>query len=382
VLAADPKNADVRGMLAGALLDTERFDQAAAQFRELTNVSPNDPRAWYGLGTSYQRLAGAAFERLQKADATSPYLAILVADARGQRRQFRSAFALYQEAAKKFPNLHGIHAALAEVYRKTGHAEWAAEEDKKEAALPAPDCRAHPAECEFLAGHDVPLTAPPKTAAPSAESMFWQVKAANELALQSFFRLGQLPESVELHRVKAEIARGQGKHLESLQEWRAALALSPGSPGLEHEVAVSLFMTADYQSALDAAIPLLKVDPRSDELNFIAGDSLVRLEKPEQAVPYLQAALAADPKLLAADASLGLALSRLGKHAEAIPHLQKALELDEDGSLHYQLAGAYRAAGQAEKARATMAQYQGIVKRNQEQKEEGAREAQIGPPGK
>ena len=85
-------------------------------------------------------------------------------------------------------------------------------------------------------------------------------------------------------------------------------------------------------------------------MNFIAGDSLLRLEEPEKAVPYLRAALAADPKLLAADASLGLALSRLGKNAEAVPHLQKALELDEDGSLHYQLARAYQAAGEAEKA--------------------------------
>ena len=49
--------------------------------------------------------------------------------------------------------------------------------------------------------------------------------------------------------------------------------------------------------------------------------------------------------LSSADASLGLALSRLGKHAEAIPHLRKALELDDDGSLHFQLANAYRAAG-------------------------------------
>ncbi|MDR3700821.1 MAG: tetratricopeptide repeat protein, partial [Candidatus Sulfopaludibacter sp.] len=96
--------------------------------------------------------------------------------------------------------------------------------------------------------------------------------------------------------------------------------------------------------------------------------------------PYLRAALANDPKLVEADASLGLALARLGKHAEAIPHLVKALQLDEDGSLHFQLAGAYRAAGEADKARATMEKYQQIVKREQETKEEVAREAQIGPP--
>ena len=381
-IAADPKNRDAHRMLAGALLDSGRFDQAAAQFRELSALWTDDPRAWYGLGMSYQGLAGSAFERLQKTDPASPFVAALVADTRVQRRQYRSAFFLYHEALKQLPNFHGIHAALAEVYRKTGHPEWAADEDAREAALPAADCRAHPAECEFLAGHDVPLTAPARTPAPSMEALFWQAKAANELALQSFFRLGQLPESVEMHRLKAEIARGQGRHMESVQEWRAALALAPENPRLKREMAVSLFMATDYRAALDEATTLLKMEPRSAELNFVAGDSLLRLEQPEPALPYLRAALASDPALLAADASLGLALSRLGRSAEAIPHLQKALELDEDGSLHYQLAGAYRAASQPEKARAMMAKYQEIVKRNQDQKDEVAREAQIGPPGK
>jgi predicted Zn-dependent protease len=94
----------------------------------------------------------------------------------------------------------------------------------------------------------------------------------------------------------------------------------------------------------------------------------------------LKAALAADPKLRAADASLGLALSRLGQNKDAIPHLEKTLDLDDDGNLHYQLARAYQAAGDGEKARVAMARYQEILKRNQEQKETVAREAQIGPP--
>ena len=239
VIAAEPTNRDARGMLAGALLDAGRFEQAASQFRELTSLSPEDTKAWYGLGMSYQGLAGAAFERLQKADPRSPFVAALVAGARVQSRQYTSAFLLYREALQRLPDLHGVHTALAEIYRKTGHPDWAAEEDAREAALSAPDCHAHPAECEFLAGHDTQLTMPPRAGAvTSAEMLFWQTKAANELALQAFFRLGQLPESVEQHRLKAEIARGQGRHMESVQEWRAALALAPGNPRLEQELAV------------------------------------------------------------------------------------------------------------------------------------------------
>ncbi len=380
VVAREPGNRDARGMLAGALMDAGRFEQAAAQYRQLSTLAPDDPRAWYGLGMSYQSLAGSAFDRLQKLDPQSPYVAVLVADTRVQRRQYRSAFFFYNEALKQLPNLHGIRAALAEVYRKTGHSEWAAEEDARESALTPPDCARHAAECRFLAGHDVELTAFAHGAPLSAEALFWQAKAANELALQAFFRLGQLPPSVELHRLKAEIARGQNQHLEAVQEWRAALELSPGNPRLERELAASLFMAADYRFALAEATRLLKSDPHSAELNFMAGASLLRLEQPEEGLPYLKAALAADPKLLAADASLGLALSRLGKNREAIPHLERALDTDDDGSLHYQLARAYQASGEADKARAAMAQYQGILKRTEEQKEEVAREAQIAPP--
>jgi tetratricopeptide (TPR) repeat protein len=380
IVAAEPKNREARGTLAAALLDAGRFDDAAMRYREISNEAPNDPRAWYGLGSSYQGLASAAFDRLQKLDPTSPYVAALVGDTRVKRRQYRSAFFFYSQALEKLPQLHGIHSALADVYRKTGHPDWAAQEDAKEAALPSPDCKAHPAECEFVAGHDAQLTKLPKGAAPSAESLFWQTKAANELALQAFFRLGQLPPSVELHQLKADIARGQGQHLEAAAEWRAALALAPGDPRIEQEIAVSLFMAGDYRAALEQATKLLARAPRSPELNFIAGDSLLRLEDAEKALPHLRAALAGDPKMLAADASLGLALARVGKAAEAVPHLEKAIELDDDGSLHFQLANAYRAAGNAEKAQAAMAKYQEIVKRNEEQKAEVAREAQIAPP--
>jgi tetratricopeptide (TPR) repeat protein len=380
IVAAEPKNREARGMLAAALLDVGRFEEAAKRYREVTNADANDPRAWYGLGSSYQALAGSAFERLQKLDATSPYVAALVADTRVKRRQYRSAFFFYSEAMKKLPNLHGIHAALADVYRKTGHPDWAAAEDAKEAALPAPDCKAHPAECEFVAGHDTQLVTSPRGAAPSAEALFWQAKAANELALQSFFRLGQLPPSVELHQLRAEIARSQGQHLESVREWRAALALSPGNPRAETELAASLLLASDYTGAFEQAAKVLRIAPGSAEMNFVAGDSLLRQEQPEKAAPYLKSALAADPTMTAADASLGLALSRMGKSAEAIPHLQRALEIDDDGSLHFQLANAWRASGNAEKAREAMAKYQEIVKRNEEEKAEVAREAQIAPP--
>jgi tetratricopeptide (TPR) repeat protein len=376
----NPGDQETRGLLASALLGAKRLDEAGVEYRKLTDAVANDARAVYGLGMTYQAVAASAFEQLQKADATSPYVSALVAETRVQRRQFRSGFFFFNEAAKKLPNLHGIHAALADVYRKTGHADWAAAEDAKERALPPADCKAHQAECQFAGGHDLQILTQPRQGPLSPEGLYWRAKAANELAMQALFRLGQLPPSPELHQLRAEIARGQGQHMESAREWREALVLMPGNPRLRRELAESLFMAQDYKAALAETESMLKADAKSPELNFIAGDSLLRLEEPEKAVPYLKTALASDPRLLAADASLGLALSRLGEHAAAVPHLEKAIELDEDGSLYYQLGRAYQALGQREKAASAMAKYQEILKKAEQQKEEVAREAQIGPP--
>jgi len=375
-----PADHETRGLLASALLEARRLEEAGEEYRKVSDAVPDDPRSWYGLGMTYQAEAAAAFAQLQKAGATSPYVALLVAETRVQRRQFRSGFFFYNEAARQLPALHGIHAALADVYRKTGHADWAAEEDAKERALPAADCKTHPAECQFAGGHDLQILTEPRRTAWSPEALYWRAKAANELAMQALFRLGQLPPSAELHQLRAEIARGQGQHLESVREWREALVLMPGSTRLHRELTASLFMAQDYRTALAEAESMLQADAQSPDLNFIAGDSLLRLEEPEKAVPYLKAALAADPKLLAADASLGLALARLGNHADAVPHLEKALALDDDGSLYYQLGRAYQAMGEHEKAAGAMAKYQEILKKTEEQKEDVAREAQIGPP--
>jgi tetratricopeptide (TPR) repeat protein len=379
-IAKDTANRDARGMLADALTAAGRFDQAAEQYRKLTELSPDDPRAWYGLGNAYQSMARGAFDRMQKVDPKSPYVLVLVADTRVQRRQYRSAFFFYREALNRLPGVHGVHAAMAEVYRKTGHPEWAATEDEKEQKLPAPDCKLHAAECQFVGGHDLQAAEIPASGAPSLESLYWRSRAANELALQAFFRLGELPPSVQMHELKAQIARDQNQHLESVKEWRAALELAPDDPHLHEELAASLFLAADYRGAVAEAEKLLGAGAKSPELYFAAGDSLLRLEEPEKAVPYLAKALALDPKMLPAHASLGLALSRTGKNAQAIPHLEKALDLDDDGSLHYQLARALQASGQAERARTVIAQYQDIVKKNEEQKAEVAREAQIAPP--
>ena len=199
-------------------------------------------------------------------------------------------------------------------------------------------------------------------------------------AIQSFDRLGALPESVEIHALKAEIFRGHRQFLEEANEWRAALKIAPGDARLNHELMVALFSAHDYQTVIPMLQSALNEHSDSAENEFMLGTSLLRVQQPEKSLPYLQSALRKQPGMKAADASLGMALALMNRPADAIPHLEKALALDDDGSLHYQLARAFLAQGNTQRARELMVKYQQIQKQNQENKEEVAKAAQITAP--
>src|SRR5205807_1049978 len=261
----EPGNLDARVMLAGADFSLERFDQAAEHYRALAKISPGDAQVWLGLGKSYEALATRAFQGLEKSAPKSAYMAALLAEARLQRRQYRSAFFLYRQALDQLPGLPLAHAGLAEVYRRTDHAGWAAVEDQKEKSGPAPDCAGHESACRFLAGRYLESAAAAKLHA-TPDALFWQSKAYGELARQAYGQLGKLPDSPQIHEVKAAILRAQGQPLESANEWREALRLAPGNSQYEHELAHSLYLAGDYKGALPLIERFLLTDPDSPQL--------------------------------------------------------------------------------------------------------------------
>jgi len=309
----------------------------------------------------------------------SPYAAALIGYSRLARQQYRSAFFFFRQAEEKLPRLRGLHAGLAKVYQETGHPGWAAVEEKEEESVPPPNCSLDAAECYFVQNRFLESTR--AVAAKSTEpSLFWGAKAYNQLALEAFARLSALPESVELHSMKAQIFHGHNQDVQAASEWRAALSLAPGNRRLKGELATSLFLARDYKAAMPLLQGLMKSAPSSPDLNFMMGESLLRTEEPDKAVPFLETALHENSEMLPAHASLGLALAKLDRGGDAIPHLEKALKLDDDGSLHYALARACQQAGNPQRSRELMAEYQRIQKPNLEQKDELAKDIQISPP--
>jgi tetratricopeptide (TPR) repeat protein len=361
-LSAQPDNRDARRMLADALFTVRRLDDPVREYRTLARQDPQDPRT--GLQTSAPE---------------SVWVALLVADGLVAQERDTGAFALYREALEKRPDLAEAREALARIYERKSHPEWAAVEREKARALPPPDCRTPSLECGFRAGRfrEVVEAARPLE---TPESRYWLSRAANELARQAFARLEKLPPSPEAVLVRVEVLRGQRRYTESKEALEKAAAAWPDDTRVRHELATLLLIGHELEAARPLLEGLLEHAPDSPELNLLLGELWVDGRRPEKAVPYLERAVLGDPRGAHAQALLGRAYLDAGEAERALPHLEAALGADEDGSLHLQLARAYQAAGKVDLARKTRQEFQEIRHANEARAKAEDEEFTITPP--
>ena len=381
VLAAQPDNQEARRRLADALWSLERFEPAVQQYGALSEQAPQDPRSWYGLGHSYEGLAQIALERLQRSAPESNYVLLLVAETMDAEGRLTNAFRLYREALEKQPGRADAHEALAHIYEQTGHSEWAAVEREKSRAIPPLDCRSPSLECDFRARRYPSVLA---NAHPlgTAEGLYWESRAARELAAEAFGRLDRLPPSPEAALRRVEILRSRKRTLagEAIEELKKAEHAWPEDLRIRRELATMLFLVNDAEAARPILEDLLRREPDSTEVALALGETWLKLQQPAKAVPLLESVVRRDPKLRPAQAALGRAYAEAGDMAKAIAPLQAALETDQDGSLHYQLARAYRATGRSELATQALAQFQEIRKSAEAQAQSLQEEFRITPP--
>jgi tetratricopeptide (TPR) repeat protein len=342
-------------MLAEALLALERFDESAAQFRRASELAPENPVVWYGLGRAFDALAARAFQRLEITAPDSPYWHALAAETYLKKRRYGSAFDSYRRALAAPSPLRGLHAGLAAIYRRTGHQDWAATVDQRERDTPPPDCRLARLACDFAARKYREIT---DSAGQTPESLYWASKSYAELAREAYERLAQLPPTLETRLHSAKTYDADGLYQEAAAEWRQALRLAPDNVEAQTGLAWSLFRGGDFAAALPLLTEFIKTKSDSRDLHFLCGASLVNLDQPDKAIPYLETAARLDPLFLPAQAALGHALLLAGRAADAIPHLQAALPSDEDATVHFQLLRAYQLTGQTALARQALTAYQ------------------------
>jgi predicted Zn-dependent protease len=181
---------------------------------------------------------------------------------------------------------------------------------------------------------------------------------------------------------RVEVLRAQKRQLvrEAIDELTKGVAAWPEDMRIRRELATVLFFANDAEGARPILEDLLKREPGSSELALLLGETWLKAQQPGKAVPLLEAAVRRDPKLLPAQAALGRAYLDVGDAAKAIAPLQAALESDKDGSLHYQLARAYRGTGRPELAKQALARFQELRQSAETESQSLQEEFRITPP--
>jgi len=359
VLAGQPQNELARWKLGEVYYALENYTEAARHYRELGQLNPQNPKAWYGLGRCYMSLSVSASGKTRQLDPYSGYSLALFAESYAEEHQYGAAFQLYRQAMERLPTLPGLHAAVADIYKKTGHPDWAAVEEEMDRRIGPSECSTQQPACDFQAGRYDELIAPARPQA-TAESSYWQSKAYYRMSVAAFARLSELPPSAEFHEIKAQADADQEEFRACVEELQEARNLSPNNPEIEKNLAIAFRRIGDQKDARELLEELVKRQPGRSEANYLLGDNLLSLHQPAQAIPFLKKALGLDPGLLVAHSSLAKAYLETGQAKEAIPHLEASLSTDSDGALHYQLARAYQHEGQAARAEEMLKRYQEI----------------------
>jgi predicted Zn-dependent protease len=266
-VAMKPNEAQGRRLLAEAFLQSGQAKAAVGQLAALTKLEPGDAGAWFVLGRANEAAADSAFRQLAKEFPESRAFLLTTAAVRRKQQRLKAAEALEEQA------------------------------------------RTRPALAR-------------------ADALAKEIDIFNDGARRAFTQLGALPDNPQIHKIKAETLRAQGKHLEAVEEWRAALRFDPRDRETERELAASLYAGGQYLEALNTLERLLVHEPDSPVLYFLKGDCLLQQGQAEEAIAPLLKAVSIVP----ARASLGRALLAVGRGAEAVPHLEAVVgEMDTDG---------------------------------------------------
>jgi tetratricopeptide (TPR) repeat protein len=378
-VAAEPANIEYRRLLARAYAESDRAVEAAAELRKVTEVAPRLPAAWYALFHAYNAVAQEAIASFAADSTARAWQDLLLADALSSDGRFSDAYAVYREALDGLPSMLNIRDSIASIYEQTKHPDWAAIERDK-GKLSTTQCIKRRALCAFRAGrYQEALTA--AGTAKDPEARYWRARAAAELTKEAIDRLDKLPDSRERREVRAAVASADRRHPDAVRELKGALQFAPKDPVLVGQLGTALYSSREYEPAVEVLAPVIDSAPATDDVHVLTayGDSLLQLDRVDDAVRYLRRAFTADTSDRSASLSLARAYIRQGEFKAALPLLEWQAAGDSDGSVHVLLSRVLTGIGEKDKADAMLAKSQEIQRAAQQRAEEAGKRV-ITPP--
>jgi tetratricopeptide (TPR) repeat protein len=244
----------------------------------------------------------------------------------------------------------GLHESAERLYASGRFAEC--DEVLKPAADRLPPTRLRLlASCSYSAGDfktasiaGERLKSSPATA---VQGLYWASKADQKLAVVALTHAGELdPDSPGLHLLIGNAFRQQRRWSDAEAEYRKAVSLNPTSRTARLSLGIVLFTELKTDEAFAIARSLLAEIPDDAEANLLAAEILVQEHKFQAAEPFLLKCHNVKPDLTPrVHVLLGRVYAETNRPSDAIAEYKLGITVDEDGSLHYQLARLYQKTG-------------------------------------
>lgn len=150
------------------------------------------------------------------------------------------------------------------------------------------------------------------------------------------------PSEEALRRYMAgRLLEEQGQRAEALDQYYRALVLDPRAVGVARRVSELKLARGDSEGALEFAERALAADPGDARAAWLRGAALLNMERPEEALAPLRAAVAADSERVTYWRTLALAADATQEYRLAAEAWRRAAWLDEDdGETWFQYAAA------------------------------------------
>lgn len=172
----------------------------------------------------------------------------------------------------------------------------------------------------------------------------------SDLAAESVLSLSVVdPNSARMHQAMAHELAKRGNTAEAIENYRAALKLDPGLPGLHFELADMLRTLPSpeaQQEAENEYKAALELNPLDEQSECRLGDIALRRAELKEANDRFSRALQLQPADPAASIGLAKVFMTMDQPQKAEPLLLHALQLDPTSALaHYRLSTIYRQTG-------------------------------------
>jgi len=406
-LKLNPKLAEneARLWLGSSFLALNRFDEALAQFRSLSEMKPRDLEALYNLAEACNRYASALFEKITVLDPESPEAHRLQAEWFEWQEKTDEAIGEYLQVLKARPDWEGVHLTVGNLYLRIGEVAKAAQAFKEEQRL-APDdptvakllqavrARLSSTQREVEVGSQQSPESKPFAYASGVDTTgvdvrpslltqgirqfrardFAGAQALLNRAVQESpkdtiaklylarcnFAMGNYDQATDLlkepsqfgsHELEALYWTGKSYQELAAQTLEKMVGIDPNSYRVHQMTGALLEDKRKYAEAIDAYQKALKPSPDLMGIRFAIGNTYWKMQSLDEALVWLKDELARNPYHASANYRVGTIYLSKGSTDQAVPFLEKAVQANPAIlGAQQDLAKAYTSLGRHEEA--------------------------------